>query len=218
LRGLTKYFFPPAREVQGDRITYRTHWIALLRRAWLPFGLLIVTLLSALAWYSRAGPFGGLPDEVWPFWLVASLGFGGWSLWVFDDWRNDLYIVTSSRLIDIQRTPLLLRETRKEATLDRVQTLKADIPSALGRLLRYGTVTIGVPGASFEFKNLRDPSLIREEISKKVDQYKGMQAQIAQRERKAELADYFAVYDQLRQGYRSAAQPSPSEQSDHGGS
>jgi hypothetical protein len=207
--GLFRYFFPAAREVEGDRTTYRRHWVVLLQRGAVPLLALLVSIFGFFNWYARALPFGLVPDVLWFIWPVALLFFGGWMWWVFDDWRNDLYILTDSRVIDIQRTPLLFRETRKEASLDKIQTTKADIPSALARFLRYGTVTIGVPGSSIEFKNIRDPSSVQSEISRRVEKFKHDQAAAAERGRRAELSDWFAVYDQIRQGYSPTSPPPP---------
>lgn len=220
LRGVLRYFFPPAREQESNRVTYRTHWISLLQRGTIPFMGLVLSTFGTINWYVRGFPFGGLvPEAFWFIWPVLLIAFGGWSWWVFDDWRNDVYIITADRIIDIQRKPLLFRETRKEAALDKIQTLETNVPTALARLLRYGTVIVRVPGAAFELKNVRDPSSIQTEISRQVDQFKRNQAAAAERGRRTELTDWFAVYDQLRQGYRSTGMISnPSESKSDGAS
>jgi CRP-like cAMP-binding protein len=201
-RYLFGYFFPKLREVEGDRITYRTHWISLVQRGKFPLLGLVSTVVGFIIWWNRGFIIGALPDAAWLVWPVLLVIFGAWSLWVFEDWRNDLYIVTSNRIIDIQRTPLLLRETRKEATLDRIQTLKTDVPSIWARYLRYGTVTIGVPGSAFEFKTVMNPTSVQSEISNRIEQFKRAQAQAAERGRRTELGDWFAVYDQIQKGYK----------------
>lgn len=202
LRSLFKYLFPPGREQEGNRIIYRTHWVSLFQRGKFPFVFLFISIFAVINWWLRGFPFGLLPDTFWLAWPVLIATFGGWTWWVFEDWRNDLYIVTADRIIDLQRTPLLLRETRKEATLDKIQTLETNIPSALARFLRYGTVIIRVPGSAFEFKNVHDPGSIQTEINRKMEQFKRNQAQAAERGRRTELMDWFAVYDQIRQGHK----------------
>ena len=217
LGGVLHYLFPPKREVVGDSVIFRKHWIALLRKAKYPVSGLVFTLIATLIWWNRGFLLGLLPDSFWLAWLVLLLVFGAWSLWIFEDWRNDLYIVTSVRIIDIQRIPFLLRETRKEAGLDKVQTLESSVPSTWARLLRYGNVIVRVPGSSFEFKDVPNPAAMQSEISKRVDQFKRLQAQTAERGRRAELSDWFAVYEQIKSGYQPPVNiPDSSEQKTDG--
>lgn len=203
LGGALRYFFPRLREVAGDSVIYRKHWVALLRKSKYPLTGLVFTMIATLIWWNRGLLLGLLPDSFWVAWLVLLLVFAAWSLWIFEDWRNDLYIVTSTRLIDIQRVPFLLQETRKESGLDKVQTMEVKILTPWARLLRYGNVIIRVPGAVYEFNDVQNPTAVQIEISKRVDQFKRRQAENEARGRRTELSDWFAVYDQIRQGYRA---------------
>lgn len=217
LSGALRYFFPQLREVAGDTVTYRKHWVALLRKARYPFAGLIFTLIATAIWWNRGFLLGLLPDSFWLVWLALLVVFVAWSLWVFEDWRNDLYIVTSTRIIDLQRVPFLLQETRKESGLDRVQTLEASVPSPWARLFRYGNVTIRVPGAAYEFKDVPNPNAVQREISQRVDQFKRRQAENEARGRRTELSDWFAVYEQIKSGYQPPVNiPDSSEQKTDG--
>jgi uncharacterized membrane protein YdbT with pleckstrin-like domain len=204
LGGVFRYFFPKLREEVGDTVTYRKHWIALLRKSKYPLTALFLTMIGTLIWWNRGFLLGLLPDSFWLGWLVLIVIFAAWSLWVFEDWRNDLYILTGSRIIDIERIPFLLQETRKESGLDRVQTLEVDIPSPTARLFGYGNVVVRVPGAGggFQFNDVKNPSAVQAEVSKRVDQFKRRQAENETRGRRTELSDWFAVYDQVRRGYQ----------------
>ncbi|HLF27235.1 MAG TPA: cyclic nucleotide-binding domain-containing protein [Anaerolineae bacterium] len=211
LGGVLRYFFPKLREVSGDSIIYRKHWVALLRKTKVPFIGLFLTIASTLNWWSSAFPLGGLPDEFWLVWLALLVIFAAWSLWIFEDWRNDLYIVTSTRIIDLQRIPFLLQETRKESGLDKIQTLEVNIPSPLARLFRFGNVIVRVPGAVYNFNDVQNPAAIQGEISKRVDQFKRRQAENEARGRRTELSDWFAVYEQIKTGYQASETPGSSE-------
>jgi len=150
---------------------------------------------------------------VWPA-LVA--GAAAWAWWIFEDWRNDVYIIAPDRIIDIHRLPLLFRQTRREAALDRVQTIEAIIPSSVARFLKYGTVNVAIPGSTFQLKDVSNPAAIQIEISRRIEAYKRSQAQAAERGRRSELSDWFAVYDQIRQGYRPPGTLGAGERGNHG--
>jgi hypothetical protein len=206
--GALRYFFPKLREESGDSIIYRKHWVALLRKSRLPFTGLIFTAVATLIWYRRGFLLGLLPDAFWVVWLVMLVVFFAWSLWIFEDWRNDLYIVTSTRIIDIQRIPFLLQETRKESGLDKIQTMEVKVLTPLARFFRYGDVIIRVPGAAYEFKDVFRPNAVQAEISRRLDQFKRRQAENEARGRRAELSDWFAVYEQIKSGYQMPGQAS----------
>ena len=93
-----------------------------------------------------------------------------------------------------------------------MQTLQVDIPSPWARLFHYGNVIIRVPGTEYKFHDVHNPTAVQSEISKRVDQFKRRQAENEARGRRTELSDWFATYDQIRQGYRPPApNPEPSE-------
>jgi hypothetical protein len=212
LAGALRYFFPKLREESGETIIYRKHWVALFRKTRVPFIGVILTLVGTLLWWQGVPPLGLLPDAFWLMWLVLLLAFGGWSLWLFEDWRNDLYIVTPTRVIDLQRVPFLLQETRKESGLDKVQTMEVKILTPWARLFNYGNVIVRVPGAVYEFNDVQHPARVQDEISKRVDQFKRRQAETEARGRQTELSDWFAMYDQIRTGYRAPVVDSDSSE------
>ena len=209
LSGAFRYFFPRLREEMGDEVIYRKHWVALLRKTKLPFIGFWGTLIVSLLWWGKVFPFGVLPDEFWIGWIILLVVFGAWALWLFEDWRNDLYILTSTRIIDLQRVPFLLQETRKESGLDKIQTMEVKVLTPWARLFRYGDVIIRVPGAVYEFHDVHRPNAVQSEISKRLDQFKRRQAENEARGRRTELSDWFAVYEQLKTGYRAPSGPAP---------
>jgi hypothetical protein len=198
LPGFFQYFFPKLREEQGDAIIWRKHWTKLWVVAWPPFLGLVGTLWASVNWWNRWVPFGLLPEGMWLIWPIPLSVFFVWWLWVFEDWRNDLYILTATRIIDIEKVPFFLSEKRRETTLSKIQTTEFKMPSPLARLLRYGDLTIRVPGAVFEFKSIPDPARAQTDINKRLSEFQKRQAQNEARGRRDELSDWFAAYDQLR--------------------
>ena len=203
-RGGARYFLPRSREVIGDTVVYRKHWIVLLRVVIWPALFLAVTLIAMGLWLDSGSFLGGLlPDSFWPAWAVLIMAGIVWFLWVYEDYRNDLYIVTTTRIIDLRRTPLLLQETRRESGLDKIVQQDVSVPTAMARLLKFGTVVIKVPSGDFQFEMVARPAEVAREISKRVDQFKRRQAEEEARDRRTELSDWFATYDQIKSGYQA---------------
>ena len=218
--GAIRYFFPRLEEKQGDTIIWRKHWIVLWQTSIWPFLGMVVVAWATLNWWNNWIPFGGLPGSIWWIWLVLFLGFFVWWLWLFEDWRNDQYIITSTRVIDIERIPFLLSEKRREANLSKIQTTEIKIPTPMARSLGYGDLTIRVPGAAIEFKFIKNPTAAQAEVTKRMANFARLQAENEARGRRTELSDWFAVYDQIqksRPAHESPAAPLnlPEEQTEN---
>lgn len=205
-KGGVSYFLPRSREVIGDTVVYRKHWIVLLRVVIWPALFLALAVIATVSWLDPTSLLGGLlPDSFWLAWAVLIMAGIVWFLWVHEDYRNDLYIVTTTRIIDLRRTPFLLQETRRESGLDKIVQQDVSIPSAMARFLKYGTVIVKVPSGDFQFEYVARPSEVAREISKRVDQFKRRQAEAEARSRRTELSDWFATYDQMKSGYQAPA-------------
>jgi uncharacterized membrane protein YdbT with pleckstrin-like domain len=193
---VVRYFFPPLREEEGDTITWRQHWIVLLRPIALPTGLILLATL-VVAWLLR-GAEGGRVSILFGYAIVL-LFLVPWWLWVFENWQNDIYQVTPSRIIDIDQLPLGLREERREASLGRVQNVNLKVPSVIGRLLGYGSVTIETAGAgAFTFDNVKDPQGVQTEIFRRMATFEQRKHRQDAERRRDEMLDWFTVYDQMR--------------------
>lgn len=201
------YFLPSLRNEQGDTITWRKHWVVLVGPIWLPTTLFLVVTLTTMWILARS--FG---DLVWILgtYAVILVFLLSWWIWQFEDWRNELYQVTSTRIIDIERRPFYLREERREARLDAIQNISLEIPGFLGKVLNYGSVKIETAGTeAFTFDFVKDPRGVQSEISRRSDAYERRKRQEDAERRRAELLDWFSMYDQVRRSVRPAGQ-SPS--------
>lgn len=198
--GLFRYFFPKLVDVQGEVIIWRKHWIVLWRRSWLSSLLLVSAVLALLNWYNNSPPFGSLLEDgawwVWPFLLG---GLGAWWWWVFEDWRNDEYLLTGNRVIEINRTPFSLSEKRRESPLSDFQSTELKVVGPWQKLLRYGTLIVKLPGAQVEFKDIVDPAGAQTQITKRLNAYNVQRAEKEAQARRNELTDWFAAYDEIRQ-------------------
>ncbi|HNT75400.1 MAG TPA: cyclic nucleotide-binding domain-containing protein [Anaerolineae bacterium] len=197
------YFFPPPWSVSPDGGT------VIWRRFWLPgyvhylrifIPLLVTTLGGAYLllrnWY--------LPYMIWLMvaWLVVEVFLFAILLWYIEDWRNDYFQLTANRLVLVERKPLLLRESRREAPLDRIQNISFTVPGVFGRMFHYGHVMMETAGTTgkFELKWLRDPQRVQSEISQRQRQYIQRQKQADAQRRREEFLSWFATYDSLRGG------------------
>ncbi|MDY6875244.1 MAG: cyclic nucleotide-binding domain-containing protein [Chloroflexota bacterium] len=190
-----RYFLPSLRYEQGDTITWRKHWIVLLKSIALPTLLTaVVTLIVAYVLFRNPAN-----------WASPLIGYGvalvflfPWWLWVFDDWQNDIYQVTATRIIDVERGLFHLREERREASLGMIQNITLEISGFLAKLFKYGSVTIETAGAgAFTFEHVKDPHGVQVEIFRRVEAFQRRQRLAAAERHRAELLDWFAVYNQI---------------------
>ena len=201
--GIFRYFFPKLVDVQGDSIIWRKHWIVLWRREVWSTLLIGAAGLAFFNWYNGASPLGTLLDDsawwIWPFILG---GLGAWWWWVFEDWRNDEYLLAGNHVIEIQRKPFSLSEKRRESSLSDFQSTELKIVGPWQKLFHYGTLIVKLPGAQVEFKDIVDPAAAQTEITKRLNAYNAQRAEKEAQARRNELTDWFAAYDELRQRER----------------
>ncbi|MBL7063536.1 MAG: cyclic nucleotide-binding domain-containing protein [Anaerolineae bacterium] len=199
---LFHYFLPPLRYERGDTITWRKHWIALIKPIALPTVLIVAA--TSIAIYLALYNLSNLAPTL--------IGYGTlmiflllWWIWRFSDWQNDTYQVTATRIIDVERLPFYLREERREASLGMIQNIGLEIFGVLGKLFNYGSVTIETAGGdAFTFDHVKDPRSVQAEIFRRVEAFQRQQRQEAAERHRAELLDWFTVYDQIQHTTASA--------------
>jgi CRP-like cAMP-binding protein/membrane protein YdbS with pleckstrin-like domain len=204
---------PPLHYEEGDTITWRKHWIALLRPILPPTGLIAGATIAAiiLAYVSARINLSLAPILIgYGIFLVFPVL---WWVWQFTDWQNDTYHVTATRIIDIEKRPFFGREERREADLERVQNITVTVPGPLARLLRYGSVVIETAGEEpFTFNLVKNPNEVRAEISRRVDARRRQLLHETARQHRDELLEWFSVYDQIHQTRAHKPEPSPQEE------
>jgi uncharacterized membrane protein YdbT with pleckstrin-like domain len=134
-----------------------------------------------------------------PAWLIVEGGLFGALLWFIEDWRNDYFEITPNRVIQVDRKPLLLQESRRETTLDRIQNITSDMPGIIARMLKYGHVMMETAGTMgrFEIKWVRFRQSAAE-ISKRQREYAKQQQQVQAQQRQEEMLSWFATYHDLK--------------------
>jgi hypothetical protein len=201
------YLLPSLWQEQGDTITWRKHWIALPKFVALPSLLILAATTLAIFLALQIPPSLGV---VLVGYVIVLILLFPWWMWQFDDWRNDIYQVTATRIIDVERLPFYLREDRREASLGVIQNISLEIPGFFGRLLNYGSVTIETAGAGpFTFDYVKDPRRVQAEIFRRVEAFQRRQRLEAAERHRNELLDWFSVYDQVRYSVPPKTQASP---------
>jgi CRP-like cAMP-binding protein len=206
--------FPPLRHEEGDTITWRKHWIALLKSTLPPTGLIAAATIAAIVLASLSARIHlSLPPILVSYGVLMVFPVVWW-IWQFDDWQNDTYHVTSTRIIDVEKRPFYGREERREADLQEVQNITMTVPGFLARLFKYGSVIIETAGAgAFTFDLVKDPAGVRAEISRRVEGRRRQLLRETAQRRRDELLEWFSVYDQIHHTMaHKAEQPPPPEE------
>lgn len=186
-----EYFVPRVRVEEGSKIVWRKHWYILLGRIVGPLaGLLIALEVGVGAALNLPLPWVGLLPRSTTIWAAIALAsaLALLILYHYADWRNDIYVLTEDRIIDIDKKPLMLREERREASLAMVQNVKYIIPGILSNLLNVGNVMIETAATEgeFTFDGVHDPRRVQGEIFARLEAYRQRERE---RERQARLEE-----------------------------
>ncbi|RRR71427.1 MAG: PH domain-containing protein [Candidatus Viridilinea halotolerans] len=144
----------PEIDEQTSMITWRPHWLFLFKGligpfVWLTLGSLALVIGAALLLPS--------PLLIGLGTLFMLLVFFLWAAWEWEDYRNDLYILTPEKLIDIEKKPFG-PEDRREAGLGAVNNISSQT-SYISNLLGYGDVVVTTAGGggAFTFERIPRP-------------------------------------------------------------
>lgn len=204
---LWEYLFPRSwvETDDGGTIILRRFWLLGLLRYMEVFIPLLILTVGGGAFLLERWNNADIHFASWFIaWLILEAILLAALLWFVEDWRNDYVQLTPSHIILVEQKPLLLREARREARLDRIQNLSFQVPGFWGQLLKYGHVQFETAGREgrFELKWVRYPSKVRSLISDRQYAYTQRQRQIEATQRQDELLSWFATYDNLRrEGY-----------------
>lgn len=145
-----------------DSVTYRTHWWILLKKTLIPglllFGIVLVVIIRLL------GLLSVIPEmAVYSGALILSIVGWGWWIYQFQDWQNDVYIITDEQLIDVYKKPLG-NDDHRSAPVKNIQTVEFERKGLVSLILNFGTVKIKIGNEEFTFDNVYQPSVVQAEI------------------------------------------------------
>ena len=126
----------------------------------------------------------------------------GWFWWEFADYRNDVYIVTDDRIIDIEMKPLGLNAKRREGGLEKVQNVVAKQNGIWATIFGYGDVVISTAASDegFTFSMVPNPKYVQATVFHKLNQFRSRDERRRASSRQQELIEALSVYHQLRGG------------------
>jgi len=186
-RVLYRMFFavvPPGDET----IIWRKHWWILFTGLVWPVTALVAFLAIMVVWVQFELPRAG--QYIWLVGIVAALL---WIVWRTIDWRNDLYILTPDRVIDIEKRPFVL-EDRLEAGLGMIQDVGYTQPGFIRMMLNFGHVYLETAGelGRLTFDNVPNPSEVQREIMRRVRAFRAaaqLREEKRQRQRVREMVE-----------------------------
>ncbi len=180
-------------DVAPDRTIWRKHWLILMQRVWQSFVSWLIVTGFGLVIIQGILPISLLAPLV--VWLAAT----AWLWWQYEDWANDLYIVTNEKVIDIERKPFGFSEQRREAGLERIQNVVAEVPTFWANALNYGNVLIKTAAADegFTFDLVANPRAVQYEIMRRLSVYRASRQQREADAQRAQQAYILGVYHEL---------------------
>jgi hypothetical protein len=136
------------------------HILQLISAVTAPLALLFAGILVGIGLSMVATPLEAIEAVAG---IPATIGLA-WALFNYFDWRNDEYIVTSKRVIHIERM-LLYGEEWDEAPLVRIQDVTVLAHTWIQRQLDYSDLTIKTAGAgNIVFAGVKQAEHVRELI------------------------------------------------------
>jgi uncharacterized membrane protein YdbT with pleckstrin-like domain len=198
VRRVLNLLVPRFRVERDGVVTWFKHPFILIRQTWKPLLLLLLTMAGAIYW-AIAG--GNSPDLIILALLVVWCASLLWLFWQFEDWHNDIFQMTRTHLIDIDRLPLGFRESKRQAPLEQVQNINAVTPNLWARLFNYGNVIIETAGPSGDlvFEWVTRPQAVQAEIFGRIEQMRKQRQADEQKRKSEEMARWFSVYHRMKE-------------------
>ena len=126
----------------GEKLLLQTrrHWWAYIRQSWIPLVVGIIMLLVAFA-----VPSDGLRVLLLTGTLLVP---GALLLYFYLEWRNDQLIVTTDRVLRIERTIITFRSWTNEVPIRSIQQVNTEIPAydVFARIFNYGEIVLKTAG------------------------------------------------------------------------
>jgi hypothetical protein len=147
---------------QDGAIIYRKHWFVLIQYMWLPILLMLVAIVAAVL--RLGGMLAFIPiTTTMVVILLAMFAIFLWILYVYVDWRNDIFMVTLDQIVDLDRKPLG-KVRRRSAPLENILSIEYERLGLWGYLFNFGTVYIVVGTMRLSFDHVYNPSEVQEDI------------------------------------------------------
>jgi uncharacterized membrane protein YdbT with pleckstrin-like domain len=142
----------------GERVVARLHrhWFALLRKLALPVAVGVALVMAGSLTRSLFAPVTA--NLSWAIISMGALALLVWGGLVTLNYVDDVFILTTRRIIDIDRRYAILAEARREALYGAIQDVAVSAPP-LGRIFGYGRIVVETAGQApnIEMDNIARP-------------------------------------------------------------
>ena len=173
-------------------ITYRKHWLVLLRMSLLPLLGLIISLsflIGMVTWN-----FSDIPYQ-----LGVMIGFLltvfmlCWLVYRYIDWRDDVFQLTPNQVIDIDRKPFG-RLSRRSAPLENILSIEYERKGIFQMFFNFGTVYITVGNTQLTFDEISRPADVQQQIFARMGAHAEELRQREIDEERERMTEWFKVY------------------------
>lgn len=193
---------------QGGSIVYRKHWFVLLQQTWQPTVIMLLLSGGIVARLIRLVQTPGLRlfdsgrvpalDTTLLVLPTLFIPMIAWWLYQYMDWRNDIFVVTSDQILDIDRKPFGT-ETRRSAPLENILSTEAERVGLPGYVLNFGTVYVTIGGASLDFEGVLDPSAVQADIDRRREARALQKRELETAAERERMSDWLVAYHENQQ-------------------
>jgi len=176
----------------GGVVTYRKHWLILIKHTFIPLILLISGIVFGSAILANAIK---LTDRtpLLILTLIYLVVIFGWLMYNYVDWRNDIYQLSDDQVIDLERKPLG-KENRRSAPLESILSIEYERKGILAMLFNFGTVYITVGNTKLSFDFVYHPSDVQQDIFARMGSHMEEKRKIAVAQERERVSGWFKVY------------------------
>ena len=178
----------------GGTITYRKHWIILLRKIFLPLTGLLLAFVFLLGVLTRniTGLDYGMALPLGSFLILL---FGAVMIYQYVDWRNDVFQLTPNQVIDLDRKPFG-RESRRAAPLENILSIEYERRGIIPMMFNYGTVYITIGNTQLTFNNVHQPSKVQQDIFSRIGKHSQEKEERQTNQERDRIAQWFKVFQE----------------------
>ncbi len=190
---------------EAGKVIYHKHWIVLVRQTWKPLALTLL-MFSLQIWrifnlfmsptesFLQPNTGGSLrPDTITVALPMLAMPFIAWLVWEYVDWKNDIFMIASDQIFDIDRKPFG-REEKRAAQIDNILSTSYTREGIIPYLFNYGTVKIAVGGSAFDFQDVADPASVQADINRRRSARITQKNENAGRDDRERFATWIAAY------------------------
>ncbi|MBI3152183.1 MAG: cyclic nucleotide-binding domain-containing protein [Chloroflexi bacterium] len=207
---------------EGGKVIYHKHWVILLQQGWRPFSLFLADI-AFIIWrivnlalspdlslirVNAAGTYS--PDTLVVTALMFLLPIGAWLWYEYEDWKNDIFMVTNDEIFDIDRKPFG-KEERRSAQIENILSTSYARDGIIPIIFNYGTVKISVGGTQMGFEDVMDPASVQADINRRRSARIAKKNEDAGKEDRERFATWLAAYHQNMDEFSTPAKAPTAE-------